>query len=197
MSESGPVEWISKSEAARLLDKSERTILSMASSGKLRSKQERDAAKGGQKVTLLHAGDVARWVAACDISGTFGDVALTGPSGGPMDLAKFDRDFETEISSVHDGLGTWKGPQLERLQKAIDAEHDNFSQLRELYEETKRAPRPWLTLGEAAEYSGLPKSTLQALIDASQLKAIDCGPRPGGRYRIKRVDLDGLEGMNL
>lgn len=57
------VEWITKEEAARLLDKSERTVLAMAAEGKIRSKLERDAEKRGQKVTLLHAVDVA---ALCD-----------------------------------------------------------------------------------------------------------------------------------
>lgn len=55
---------------------------------------------------------------------------------------------------------------------------------------------PWLTIQEASDYSGLPKSTIEKLIHAGQLKAIDCGPRPGGKYRIKRIDLDALEGMN-
>lgn len=59
-----------------------------------------------------------------------------------------------------------------------------------------RVQVPWLNLSEAADYSGLPKSTIEKLIHAQQLKAIDCGPRPGGKYRIKRSDLDALEGMN-
>lgn len=56
--------------------------------------------------------------------------------------------------------------------------------------------KPWLTIAEGSEYSGLPKSTILTLIGSGNLKAIDCGPRPGGRYRVRRVDLDALEGMN-
>ena len=171
MSESGPVEWISKSEAARLLDKSERTILSMASSGKLRSKQERDATKGGQKVTLLHAGDVARWAHAGEI-------------------APFLNDGESAVQLVRNpaaGLpAPYISPQLAEIERTMKEAFPS-----------SRLSRPWLTLGEAAEYSGLPKSVILTLIEASQLKAIDCGPRPGGRYRVKRSDLDALEGMNL
>jgi excisionase family DNA binding protein len=54
--------------------------------------------------------------------------------------------------------------------------------------------RPWLTLAEAAEYSGLPESFLHAMIDQGTLPALDVGVRPGGRYRVRRSDLDGIEG---
>ena len=58
-------------------------------------------------------------------------------------------------------------------------------------------PRPWLTLDEAAEYSGLPASAVARLIHAGKLRALDVGIRPGGRYRIRRADLDALEGDRL
>ncbi len=54
--------------------------------------------------------------------------------------------------------------------------------------------RPWITVLEAAEYSGLSASAIEKLIKSKQLAALDCGPRPGGRYRVKRTDLDKLEG---
>jgi excisionase family DNA binding protein len=58
------------------------------------------------------------------------------------------------------------------------------------------APRvpetPWLTLDEAAVYSGLPVSYLQKQIDDGCLAAIDVGVRPGGRYRVARRDLDTI-----
>lgn len=53
--------------------------------------------------------------------------------------------------------------------------------------------KPWITIDEAAEISGLPASTIKGLIELTQLPAIDCGPRPGGRWRIKRSDLEKLE----
>jgi excisionase family DNA binding protein len=54
--------------------------------------------------------------------------------------------------------------------------------------------RPWLTLAEAAEYSGLPESFLHSMIDQGALAALDVGVRPGGRYRVRRSDLDQIEG---
>jgi excisionase family DNA binding protein len=53
---------------------------------------------------------------------------------------------------------------------------------------------PWITIDEAAEVSGLPASCIKTLIEAKQLPAIDVGPRPGGRWRVKRTDLEKLEG---
>jgi excisionase family DNA binding protein len=54
--------------------------------------------------------------------------------------------------------------------------------------------RPWLTLAEAADYSGLPESFLHSMIDQGGLPALDVGVRPGGRYRVRRSDLDQIEG---
>ena len=54
--------------------------------------------------------------------------------------------------------------------------------------------KPWITVAEAAEYSGLPASTIEKLIARSVLPAMNCGPRPGGTFRVKRTDLDKLEG---
>ena len=56
------------------------------------------------------------------------------------------------------------------------------------------ALKPWLMIHKAAEFSGLPASAIKALILSGQLPGIDCGPRPGGRWRVKRVDLEKLEG---
>ena len=60
------------------------------------------------------------------------------------------------------------------------------------------APPPpnttWLTLEEAAAYCGLPVSYIQKQIDAGCLTFIDVGPRPGGRYRVTRRDLDMISG---
>ena len=53
--------------------------------------------------------------------------------------------------------------------------------------------RPWLTVEEAAEYSGLPASFLLGMVDAGRLPALDVGVRAGGRYRIARRAVDAIE----
>jgi excisionase family DNA binding protein len=57
--------------------------------------------------------------------------------------------------------------------------------------------RPWMTAAEAADYSGLPAGFLVRAIEAGELVALDVGVRPGGRYRIRRTDLDALSGRKL
>jgi excisionase family DNA binding protein len=57
--------------------------------------------------------------------------------------------------------------------------------------------RPWVTLDDAADYTGLPASVLQRLIEAGRLPAIDVGVRPGGHWRVKRSDLDAIQGDRL
>ena len=53
--------------------------------------------------------------------------------------------------------------------------------------------RPWLTVDEAAQYSGLPASFLLSLIEERRLGALDVGVRPGGRYRVARRDVDAIK----
>ena len=60
--------------------------------------------------------------------------------------------------------------------------------------------RPWLTLNEAAAYTGLPASFLGSLITGGKLAALDIGAwrgRDGGRWRVNRRDLDGIGGKLL
>lgn len=54
--------------------------------------------------------------------------------------------------------------------------------------------RLWLTLSEAAEYSGLPASILQAMIESGELRALNVGVRPGGHWRVRKADVDAVEG---
>jgi excisionase family DNA binding protein len=57
--------------------------------------------------------------------------------------------------------------------------------------------KPWMTIKEAAVYTGLPVSLFIQLINRKQLSAFDVGPRPGGRYRVSRAALDKLEESTL
>jgi excisionase family DNA binding protein len=53
--------------------------------------------------------------------------------------------------------------------------------------------RPWLTVEEAAAYSGLPASFLLQLVEKRRLAALDVGVRQGGRYRVARRDVDAIK----
>jgi excisionase family DNA binding protein len=86
---------------------------------------------------------------------------------------------------------------LARIAPAI-AERGNGAMTASPYLPMIAAPsahaRAWLTLAEAAEYSGLPDSFLLGLIDGGKLPACNVGVRPGSRYRVKRADLDAIAG---
>ena len=55
--------------------------------------------------------------------------------------------------------------------------------------------KPWVTIDQAAEITGLPASDIRHAVEFGELPARDCGPRPGGKWRIKRSDLDALQGQ--
>jgi excisionase family DNA binding protein len=60
------------------------------------------------------------------------------------------------------------------------------------------SPHDWLTLAEAANAThGLPESFLLQLIHAGELPCLDVGVRPGGRYRVKRRDLEAIDGARV
>jgi excisionase family DNA binding protein len=56
-------------------------------------------------------------------------------------------------------------------------------------------PGQWLSLPEAAAYAGLPQSVLRKLLASRKLAGLDTGPRLGGRWRIKRSDLDNISAV--
>lgn len=53
----------------------------------------------------------------------------------------------------------------------------------------------WLTLDQAEDCSGLPASVIASLIQAGRLPALDVGVRPGGRWRVKKADLEAMPGI--
>jgi excisionase family DNA binding protein len=62
-------------------------------------------------------------------------------------------------------------------------------------EEDYDAPlRPWLTILQASEYSGLPASILLRFVESGRLPALDVGVRPGGHWRVRQIDVDAIEG---
>jgi transcriptional regulator with XRE-family HTH domain len=68
--------------------------------------------------------------------------------------------------------------------------------LREVCEGLRAAPsaRLWLTLNEAADYSGLPAAVLLNFITLKKIQVLNVGRRRGGQWRIRRLDLDQFAG---
>jgi excisionase family DNA binding protein len=64
-----------------------------------------------------------------------------------------------------------------------------------VFQATTYHPSQWLSMPEAAAYTGLPQSTLRKLVASRKLPALDIGPRLGGRWRMKRSDLDAISAI--
>ena len=166
-SRSGTVEYITVEEAARLLDKAPRTILGMAKEEKIRSIRQVTPESRGQKVTMIHAGDVA---------------AQADPGRRAEKLLE---------------AGSTAGAQVVRSPAAVPAplQTDTVNP----YSIPAPAPRPWLTLDESAQFSGLTKRWLLEQAETvhqdgplhSTLSIRDMGKHsPGGRWRFHRESLE-------
>ena len=84
-------------------------------------------------------------------------------------------------------------PSAEQFLQALSAAISGMSQT------SQTGPaRLWLTLREAADYSGLPAATLLEFLLSGRLPALDVGRRRrGGRWRIRQVDLRKLNAIPL
>jgi hypothetical protein len=174
--QTGVREWITKEETAKQLDRSVRTVLAMAAAGTIKSKTERDPKRRGQKVTLFHAGAVAA-LAEKRENGTAAEKPAQDRKPAIIPPAALQ---STDISLTQ--------ALVERLLNPPPAVA------------VPPAPRPWLTLDEAAEFSGLTKRWLEAeairiLRDEGTtpiaIKVRDMGRGThGGRWRFLRSDLE-------
>jgi len=161
-----PPGWLTKTSASETLGRSPSRVAALGTEGAIKTQPATNPVSK-QRVTLFHAGDVER-------------------------LA-FERDHPGEVSKVPAKL---EHPPLPLRSEVLSWIRENAipGGTTDARFNEQTTPKPWLTLAEAAEYSGLPVSTIRNLIDAGSLKHLDVGPRPGGRWRVKRSDLDALEG---
>jgi len=157
------IEWISKEEAGVRLNLSTRRVLELAKDGRLQSAKVTDP-KIGQQVVRIQAESVERYLDALQM--------MPDP----------------EVRGGH-AEGTLIRPRAERtLSALLDLLRDSHAD-----RTRKEIMRLWLTLEEAEDYSGLPATLLLVWIKSGKLPAMDVGVRRGGRWRIRRVDLEGVE----
>jgi excisionase family DNA binding protein len=170
-------QWISKEEAGNRLGVSPRRALELAKEGRLQSDQVVNP-KSGKPVTRIQAGSVERFIAE---RGVIPDPApRTRAHNEPMLAA----DPITDLSRRHDALPG----QVEALARLLCGD----GAIR-----TTSAPPPhlWLTVKEAAAYSGLPVDLIENCIGKGELKALFIGKgRRGGAWRIRKVDLEAFAG---
>jgi DNA-binding CsgD family transcriptional regulator len=166
-------EWLDKHEAAKRLDLNWRTVLAMAKAGKIRSEKVRDP-ETRQRVVKLHAGDIQR---------------LCYDRDHPEPTTPLTRREKTVAEAVNNlesnrqiaarlNLGT------ETLDELLERIYQKMGVAGRL-----ATPKPWLTLEEAAEYSGLPLRWLRTKAAEGSIHAIDVG---SGQRHIWRFNRDGL-----
>jgi hypothetical protein len=167
------IEWYSKEEAAARLGSPERPlsprrVLELAKEGRLESGRTRDP-NTGQTVVRIRAGSVERFLEN-----------KRNPAPIPAPEAREVREPRTPQALAR------RGSELMELVRVL---RDGCA---------NRAPaRLWLTLAEAADYSGLPAAILVRCITDGRLSAIDVGRRRGGRWRIRKVDLGKIDAFRL
>lgn len=166
-----PAGWLTRHEAAKRLKLSESRVFGMAEAGHIKTRKAKSPLSN-QTVSLFSAGDIERIAFSREQPE---DAAKFGPPNGTINVPATSQEPDTLTELFHKtGLLSVRGlPKLE-LQPDVR--------------------KPWVTVGEAAEYTGLPFSTIMHLIKDLRLPVLDCGPRAGGRFRVKRSDLDALEG---
>jgi hypothetical protein len=154
-------DWIPKDEAARFLGVSMRTLTRAMAAGEIRTADSQPA-PGHKQRTLCHPEDLRRIDAE--------------RRGAKPVVRRGNNDATTELATEQRRAAAW-----ELLPKGIEAATDALAALAR-----PRRWRPFLTLAEAAEYSGLP----QAFLKRSELRR-----KVGGRVLFRRADLDDLAGL--
>lgn len=170
-------------EAARELDKSERSIERLVAAGKLDSRIETSS---GRRVRRITAASLERFREAqallrADPPPTDSHVVPTrnvGPGGSDS--------RRTEVAlAVPDALSSF----FERIMKLQEfAAKVNA----ETAAERAAQEKLWLTIDEAAAYSGIAQSCLRELIAAGQIEALRIGAHRA--WRIRRVSLEAFQG---
>ena len=175
MAEATRVEWLDKDQAAKILDIEPRSVLAMAKRGQVRSQKQRDD-KTRQMVVKVHAGDVER--------------------------VKYERDHHEETAGqpakpeASQAMQATKGDTMQALFRAVL-----------LGQQANSAPpaKLWMTLDEAADYTGLSRDLLLRMIHQGKMHALQDKPvraegetraKAGTSWRVSRKDLDALQGEN-
>ncbi len=177
---------MNKKEAAEFLELSEKTVERYKSSGKLSARMKRIVGADGKsrKVLDFNQSDLDRLKR--ELSGNVVFPELTDRHA--QTETQTDTDRQTQLDSANfanNELSTVGQTQTANLFEVI------FKSLETISERNLRASdrfqKLMLTVDEAAAVSGLPKAFLdRAIKKAGTLKAT----KIGGRYRIKRQDLD-------
>jgi hypothetical protein len=161
------VEWISKAQAEKELERTRRTIEKWIDAGYIRTKTARNA--GGQETTLLHAGDVAR----------------IQHEGIPMAKPA------TATSALPAAMPA-PAPMLLLAAPAEPAAAESAEKATATA--TSNPPPKRLLLHEAEKRSGIPASVLDEACETGKLRAIKAFGKLRGGWLISECELDAYHG---
>jgi len=199
-------EYVSKTAAAELLGLSVRRILELSLSGAIKRHQVTDPVTKRRQTVFL-AAELDRFIeirapqrnTASPVSDSTRQPAtdFVSKAAAAEQLGLSARRVLELAASGLITRGYMQDPVTNRRQSAFSAA--DLARLVHHRRGTAAPPdRAWLTVEEAAHYSGLPASFLISLIEERRLGAIDVGEGPpGGRYRVARCALDAISAPRL
>jgi len=179
-------QWLTKQQAADVLDVSTKTIEAFAESGKLQTTRWRRPS-GGPKISVYHPADVEtlRRERFPDAESPF---VMPAPASFPPMPRTVSQKSENGTNDIRiDGRAN--AAMLQLLRNLLNS--PGSQKLLEASE--KRKPevplhhRVYLTVREAAAYLGRPERHIRAMIQSGELPA-----NTAGHTRVRRRDLDGL-----
>jgi excisionase family DNA binding protein len=175
-----------KKEAAEFLGLSEKTVERYKSSGKLSARLKRIVGADGKSRKVLDFNQSDLDHLKSELSGNIVFPKLT--DGHPQTETQTDTDRQTQLDSENfadNELSIVGQTQTANIFEVIFKSLEIISERQ--IEVSNRFQRLMLTVGESSAISGLPKAFVERAIKKDgTLKAT----KIGGRYRIKRRDLD-------
>lgn len=184
-------DWLTKREAAEFLGVNEKTIERLVKRKKL-SQGWRNVGGGRRPMAIYSPADLK----AIKEETPSGDILPSDP------IPDDDQDIFANYRASLRAKGAARDAEIASWEAAAK------SQALALAKKNKRAtgivepPRAivgpqdklYLTLDEAVQYSGLPKTFLEGLVKDGRLRAIEVGRHGSGvKRRIRRADLEGLK----
>jgi excisionase family DNA binding protein len=160
--------WLNKQQAADALGVSTKTIEQLAKDKKLQQAYWKRP-ETGAKVSVYHPADVERLRKE------------RSPDAPPFVLPPGAEEQQTSTTAL-------AVPSMERFFRAIAAAAAGGSESSQNRSEVRIAERLYLTIPEAANFSGLPQAHLRRLMKDEKLEAL----RTGAGWRIRRSDLEKL-----
>jgi excisionase family DNA binding protein len=166
--------WLTKAQASAAIGVSTKTIEKLAEDKKLQQAQWKRP-EGGPRIAVYHPGDVERLRKE------------RNPDAEPFVLpAAADEKPPADTRAV-----AVRQPGSEQFIQALMAVIEASSQNSQKRGEVRLSERLYLTIADAAEYTGLGTGYLRRLIEEGKLELLK-GAGPRGADVLRRKDLEGL-----